>query len=134
MKYLCKYQWLQDKGSIYLFWKKFWSIWSLGSRHWTLKYSEKVILKSLSLIFKTSEMWISMPMWRVSERISHKVNPLFRNKSKIENLDLIFFFLNIHFSIFWCKICLLAKYLFKGQEISEADYNVLISKRMKIFF
>ena len=78
-----KYQWLQDKGSIYLFWKKFWSIWSLGSRHWTLKYSEKVMLKSLSLIFKTSEMWISMPICRISERISYIVSPLFRNKSKI---------------------------------------------------
>ena len=83
MMYVSKYQWLQDKRSIYLFWKKFWSIWSLGSRHWTLKYSEKVMLKSLSLIFKTSEMWISMPICRISERISYIVSPLFRNKSKI---------------------------------------------------
>ena len=45
----------------YLFWKKLESIWSLGSFHRTLKYSEKVILKSRSLIFSTSEMWISMP-------------------------------------------------------------------------
>ena len=51
---------LNDKYFTYLFWKKVGLRRSLGSIHFTLKYKEKVILKSRSFIFKTSEMCISM--------------------------------------------------------------------------
>lgn len=44
----------------YRFWKKVGFKRSLGSIHLTLKYKENVILKSRSLIFRTSDMCISM--------------------------------------------------------------------------